>query len=370
MRMLSQVIIRYVSIAAFALLIFPTDNDEILLIPQQDLPEPIILQSTWLWDPYSLDIEDWQILGRQPADLIKGEEGELFIADSDNARVIHITVSGELIDIIGRRGDGPGEFQHPNDLAYDSVRGILWVGERQGRSAITRFKRTIEGFNYIDRFIAPSFVAHFPSLILDVNPNRYWTNAWFQGKPDSEKTRIQLFDVDGDVLRSFGPIWEPKEGPWGGRYGFVNVGDIEWIGGDQIAFVWNMRPVVEVWRTEGVLIISQVFDIPELRRPKPYRRSPNVVRLYSYLESCYYLKETDTLYILFIPEGENRRDFFGLDPESLAVKEWLQLPLSEEYDEQVVFYRFVAVHTNGSVLFYGLDLRHSCVVVIEPVKHN
>jgi NHL repeat-containing protein len=69
----------------------------------------------------------------QPNDVITNEKGEIFISEghgqNPNDRILKYTPQGKLIKTFGKRGSGPGEFNGPHALAFDS-KGRLFVGDR------------------------------------------------------------------------------------------------------------------------------------------------------------------------------------------------------------------------------------------------
>lgn len=64
------------------------------------------------------------------------ETGHLVVADAPNARIHLFAPDGELEASFGVRGDGPGEFQHPAKVRFDTA-GRIHVVDLQ-RYAITR----------------------------------------------------------------------------------------------------------------------------------------------------------------------------------------------------------------------------------------
>ena len=61
----------------------------------------------------------------QPRGVCPGLRGELYIADTDNNRVLRINLDG-TVTTIGSPGSAVGQFAHPQDLDIDS-QGNLWV---------------------------------------------------------------------------------------------------------------------------------------------------------------------------------------------------------------------------------------------------
>jgi len=68
----------------------------------------------------------------QPNDVIVAPNGDIFVAEghgAGNNRVFKFTKDGKLIKEWGKKGTGPGEFDQPHCLAFDS-KGRLFIGDR------------------------------------------------------------------------------------------------------------------------------------------------------------------------------------------------------------------------------------------------
>ena len=79
----------------------------------------------------------------QPSDVIVAPNGDIFVADGhggeSNARIVKFSRDGKFLKSWGRKGTGPGEFDIPHALAFDS-QGRLFVGDR-GNSRIQIFNQ-------------------------------------------------------------------------------------------------------------------------------------------------------------------------------------------------------------------------------------
>jgi len=68
----------------------------------------------------------------RPSDVAIAPNGDIFVADGyTNSRVVHFSKDGKFVKIIGgTKGSGPGEFDLPHGVGFDS-RGRLLVLDRQ-----------------------------------------------------------------------------------------------------------------------------------------------------------------------------------------------------------------------------------------------
>jgi hypothetical protein len=108
----------------------------------KDSPEVTTSESslTPLWEGESKDLEEWQLL-KSPSHIIMGPPGELFISTERQGTVVRCSTEGHLVEVIGGKGEGPGEFQSTGDMVFDGQSSILWVSDAASRNRIiSRFK--------------------------------------------------------------------------------------------------------------------------------------------------------------------------------------------------------------------------------------
>jgi DNA-binding beta-propeller fold protein YncE len=99
-----------------------------------------------------------------PTEVAIAPNGDIFVADGHtgggtaqgNARIVKFDKNGKFIKAWGKKGMGPGEFDAPHTLAFDS-RGRLFVGDRQNNR--------IQIFDQDGKFIAQWFQFGRPSGI-------------------------------------------------------------------------------------------------------------------------------------------------------------------------------------------------------------
>jgi sugar lactone lactonase YvrE len=68
----------------------------------------------------------------QPNDVIVAPNGDIFVSEGHgggNNRILKFSKDGKFIKSWGKLGTGPGEFDQPHALAFDS-KGRLFVGDR------------------------------------------------------------------------------------------------------------------------------------------------------------------------------------------------------------------------------------------------
>jgi hypothetical protein len=79
-----------------------------------------------------------------PQGITIGEEGNIWVADSSEHRVVEFNEAGEYRNSFGSFGSGNGQFSYPNDLAIDA-KGNIWVAD-PGANRVQEFN---SGGDYI-----------------------------------------------------------------------------------------------------------------------------------------------------------------------------------------------------------------------------
>ncbi|MBI3399888.1 MAG: hypothetical protein HY048_00590 [Acidobacteria bacterium] len=104
----------------------------------------------------------------QPNDVITAPNGDIFVSEghgAGNNRVLKFDKTGKFIKEWGKLGKGPGEFDQPHALAFDS-RGRLFVGDRNNNR--------VQIFDQNGTFIAEWAQFSRPSgVYIDKNDNIY-----------------------------------------------------------------------------------------------------------------------------------------------------------------------------------------------------
>ena len=91
----------------------------------------------------------------QPNDVVVAPNGDIFVSEghgAGNNRILKFTKDGKFIKSFGKKGTGPGEFDGPHALAFDS-RGRLFVGDRNNNrvQVLDQDGKFIEEFRQFSR---------------------------------------------------------------------------------------------------------------------------------------------------------------------------------------------------------------------------
>jgi N-acyl-D-amino-acid deacylase len=142
-----------------------------------------------------------------PTDVAVAPNGDIFVSDGHvNSRIVKFAKDGTFIKAWGKRGDGPGEFNVPHTIFFDS-RGRLLVGDRSNRR-IQIFDQDGTFLDQWTQFGSPSgiFIAPDDTLyVVDYNDKM----ALFVGsaKDGSIRTRSEQVLAEGVAVDAQGSIY-------------------------------------------------------------------------------------------------------------------------------------------------------------------
>jgi hypothetical protein len=166
---------------------YPVAKDAIELELMHSFPtEDLVEKDIYLWRPVKLD-----------GDI----SGNIFISDQKWCHIFKFDSSGDFIKIIGRKGQGPGEFMNPYCLTV--TKDFLVVSDTNGRK-IQFFDRDGKYLKSI-KTLKPYFeiVADAEGIIY-ASPLRW----------NKESLLIDVLDKDGHIINSFGKARFGSETSW------------------------------------------------------------------------------------------------------------------------------------------------------------
>ena len=114
--------------------------DNKLYIANTGASQIVVLQLSGELDTsFTLDPIEENDVAPRPSGIALNEDGELYVADSSNHRVLHLNQKGQLIDFIGSADGSPGNdqyaFNEPLGLTLDSA-GHLYVADSQNNRVV------------------------------------------------------------------------------------------------------------------------------------------------------------------------------------------------------------------------------------------
>jgi sugar lactone lactonase YvrE len=123
----------------------------------------------------------------KPSDVIVAPNGDIFVADGhggddSNARIVKFTKDGKFIKTWGKKGTGPGEFDAPHSLAFDS-KGRLFVADR-GNNRIQIFDQDGKLLDQWKQFSRPTGVfidKHDVLYVADSDSDSLRNPGWKRG---------------------------------------------------------------------------------------------------------------------------------------------------------------------------------------------
>ena len=132
----------------------------------------------------------------KPTGLGVGPDGRVYAADTHYSRVMIFEPDGRLVGQFGTRGEAPGQFLLPTDVAVDED-GCIYVSEYGGNDRISKFGRDLEyQFSFGRPGAGPGEFQRPESLLLDED-GTLWV-------ADACNHRICRFTRDGEFLGAFG----------------------------------------------------------------------------------------------------------------------------------------------------------------------
>jgi hypothetical protein len=151
-----------------------------------------------------------------PTDVVVAPNGDIFVTDGhqgcncENARVVKFDKNGKFLMEFGKKGAGPGEFDGPHALAFDS-RGRLFVGDRTNNR--------VQIFDQKGKFLLEWKQFGRPSGIFIAGDTLYVTDSESQsekagayGYDPGVHRGIRVGGIKGGKVTAFIPDPEPKGG--------------------------------------------------------------------------------------------------------------------------------------------------------------
>jgi sugar lactone lactonase YvrE len=150
----------------------------------------------------------------QPDDVAIAPNGDIFVSDGHsvgmgNARVVKFSKDGKFIKQWGKHGSGPGEFEVPHALAFDS-QGRLLVGDR-ANNRIQIFDQDGKFLEEWKQFSRPSGIYIDARDIIYVTDSESTDRAGYGNHP-GWKRGIRIGSAKDGTVTAFIPDPSPGSG--------------------------------------------------------------------------------------------------------------------------------------------------------------
>ncbi|MCP4726032.1 MAG: 6-bladed beta-propeller [bacterium] len=181
-----------------------------------------------------LDAVDENLKYFHPVDITSDPNGNLFILDKGNYRVVKITNENDAI-VIGRKGEGPGEFENLYDINPD----------KDGNLFILDYKKyhvyTTDG-NFIRTKTLPRAFGSMKPL----------ESGYFLSTISNDSTLLKISDNDGNILVHFGRTNKyeiPRKTMHSNNIHFIPTGD-------NIFVSFQHANLIQKYSSEGKLLMD------------------------------------------------------------------------------------------------------------------
>ena len=192
----------------------------VLATPSVAQDRPLTVDMTEVYRAGGVNARDWALFGLSLQASFDGA-GNLVVLDAFNKRIVVVGPGGQLVRIVGRQGEGPGEFQAVQALAVwrdgrfavpdtehsaiqvfsadgELERFVRWAGEARTLSSALRH-REIRADPLGDRIIAQGVEGVLVEMMDFMNRLMGYPEDDTQGVDDRA---LETLDLSGDVIAS------------------------------------------------------------------------------------------------------------------------------------------------------------------------
>ncbi len=155
----------------------------------------------------------------KPSDVTFDSDGNIYVADGGNFRVVKYSSEGEVVQSFGEEGTGDGQFNFPHSLVIDG-QGRLLVADRENKR--------IQLFDLSGIYKGQWSHVGYPYSLALGSGGALWMT-------DARKDQVVKLSAEGEVLGTFG-----KSGKVAGRYGFLH-GIVPVEGGLLVSDILNWK---------------------------------------------------------------------------------------------------------------------------------
>lgn len=195
-----------------------------------------------------IDTEDENLAFNMPSDIMMDEAGNIYILDSSNQRIQKISPEGKYLATIGRKGQGPGEFENPTSFDIDP-KGFLYVLDTS-QNRIQVLKPDGGEFKTIQTTgLGIGRIRLLKSGLLAATRAVNWEREYVKGK--SLPKLIRLLDLQLKIKNEFGEVFDFEEIM---TNQFGNSAQVEVDKDDNIYLEFHYQNRIEKYSPDGKLL--------------------------------------------------------------------------------------------------------------------
>jgi hypothetical protein len=163
-----------------------------------------------------LDLEEDLCIGREDDEnyqfyrasaLAVDSEDNIYVADAGNSRIQKFNKNGNYILTIGRKGQGPGEFELPTDLEIDVTTGHIYVVDRNDLYVLGG--RRIQIFSSSGEYLKGFALEHSISQFF-LDTDGFIFSVFSLRDEEGRKTKIVKLNSEGKLIKECAEFSDQK----------------------------------------------------------------------------------------------------------------------------------------------------------------
>lgn len=142
-----------------------------------------------------------QVFLNKPSDVAFDSDGNIYVADGGNFRIVKYSKTGDMVEFFGEKGSEAGQFNFPHAVLVDAQNRLLVADRENKRIQIFNLDGTYQG-EWKD--------IGYPYMLAQADKDTFWMT-------DARIDQLVKLSKDGKVLERFG-----GPGKSLGKYGFLH----------------------------------------------------------------------------------------------------------------------------------------------------
>lgn len=189
---------------------------------------------------FSFPTDEKKVFISYPTFMVMDQDSNLIIADNMGCQILKFSLSGKVLKIFGRQGQGPGDLLYPNSISCGNNK--IFVTEA-GNSRIQIFD---SNGNYLSSFKVtspPKSMDYYDGKIYAINISLY----------DEKEPLVAVYNSKGKILKKFGELVKFKDN----LHPYTSNAFLK-IYNDRLYVLFTYYPLLRIYNLNGDLL--KVYD--------------------------------------------------------------------------------------------------------------